>query len=57
MNDESIMPFGKYKGWKMANVPAQYLKYLHSENVTGKVGDYIKENIDAINEEIRQKGD
>lgn len=29
MNDESIMPFGKHKGEKLANVPADYLLWLY----------------------------
>lgn len=31
MTDESIMPFGKHKGVKLANVPADYLLFLHKE--------------------------
>jgi len=31
LTDESPMPFGKYKGEKMANVPASYLKWIYDE--------------------------
>jgi uncharacterized protein (DUF3820 family) len=57
LTDESLMPFGKYQGKKLANVPADYLLWLHKANVSGQLGQYIKENLDAIEEEIRQKGD
>ena len=29
LTDQSLMPFGKFKGTKMANVPADYLLWLH----------------------------
>ena len=29
MKDKSIMPIGKYKGEKMANVPSGYLLWLY----------------------------
>ena len=28
--DDSLMPFGKYKGQKLANVPDSYLIWLHN---------------------------
>jgi hypothetical protein len=57
MDDNSIMPFGKHKGEKMANVPAGYLLWLYNEidekNKTfsphqESVWRYIKENIVII---------
>jgi uncharacterized protein (DUF3820 family) len=30
MKDEDPMPFGKYKGTKMANVPDSYLLWLYN---------------------------
>ncbi|MFP4461623.1 MAG: putative quorum-sensing-regulated virulence factor, partial [Thermotogota bacterium] len=27
------MPFGKYSGWKMANVPASYLKWCWDNHI------------------------
>ena len=49
MDDESIMPFGKYKGEKMANVPAEYLLFLHSEGKCyGDVKEYIEENLEVL---------
>jgi len=32
MKDIDLMPWGKYKGVKMANVPASYLIWLYKEN-------------------------
>jgi uncharacterized protein (DUF3820 family) len=56
MNDESIMPFGKYKGEKMANIPADYLLWLYENSkVFGEVKQYIKDNLDCIKSEIQLK--
>lgn len=56
MTDESSMPFGKFKGKKMANVPAGYLLWLH-ENVQLRdpLKTYITENLDVIKAEVKQK--
>lgn len=32
LSDESPMPFGRYKGDKMVNVPASYLMWLYDNN-------------------------
>ena len=56
MTDESLMPFGKYKGEKMANVPADYLLWLYqNSNVFGDLKAYIKDNLDVIKSEIELK--
>ena len=56
MTDESIMPIGKYKGQKMANVPPEYLLWLYENgNIYGGLKDYIKENLDVIKSEIEYK--
>ena len=53
LTDSSPMPFGKYKGDQMINVPAYYLLWLYE---TGKcstnVRDYIEDNIDVLNSEL-----
>jgi uncharacterized protein (DUF3820 family) len=50
------MPFGKYKGDKMANVPAGYLVWLYNENKCNKeVRDYIEDNLDVLKEEVKRK--
>ena len=56
MDDNSIMPFGKYKGEKMANVPSEYLIWLYENSkVYGGVKEYIKENLDVLKSEIEYK--
>lgn len=58
LNDNSEMPFGKYKGTKMANVPADYLMYLYENgDLNGRSGRkvyrYIHNNLDAIKQELK----
>lgn len=56
LNDNSPMPWGKYKGEKMANVPADYLMWLHDNNkCSGAVRAYIEDNLDVIEIEIKRK--
>jgi uncharacterized protein (DUF3820 family) len=53
MDDNSRMPWGKYKNEKMANVPADYLLWLLKENkCAGDVKRYIETNVDILQEEI-----
>jgi uncharacterized protein (DUF3820 family) len=56
LTDESLMPFGKYKGDKMTNVPASYLIWLYDNGkCSSDVSEYIKENLDVLNEEIKRQ--
>jgi uncharacterized protein (DUF3820 family) len=56
MNDESIMPFGKYKGEKMANIPPDYLIWLYDNGKCyGEVRKYIADNLDVLKSEIEYK--
>lgn len=49
MTDNSIMPFGKYKGEKLANVPADYLLYMyHLGKLYGELKKYIENNMDVL---------
>ena len=53
MDDKSIMPFGKHKGEKMANVPAEYLIWLFVNNKCyGDLLGYIKVNEVNLKQEI-----
>ena len=53
MNDNSLMPFGKYQGEKMANIPASYLLWLfENDKCYGEVKEYIKANLDVLKAEI-----
>jgi hypothetical protein len=54
IDDKTIMWFGKYKGKKLANVPAQYLLYLFYEGVISSVNplwEYVEDNLDILQEE------
>ena len=56
MDDNSIMPWGKYKGYKLANVPAWYLLWLADEkNIVGHLKNYIEENRDILEQEKRDE--
>jgi len=55
MDDNSLMPFGKYKGEKMANVPPSYLLWLlKNGNTFGGLKNYLQENEDVFVAEIKQ---
>uniref|UniRef100_A0A6M3LLS0 Putative quorum-sensing-regulated virulence factor n=1 Tax=viral metagenome TaxID=1070528 RepID=A0A6M3LLS0_9ZZZZ len=55
LQDDSPMPFGKYKGDKMINVPASYLLWLYNENKCNKnVRDYIEDNLDVLKMEVKK---
>lgn len=54
MTDNDPMPFGKYKGDKLANVPASYLIWLYDNEKCYsylKLAKYIKDNMDALQKE------
>lgn len=54
LTDEDPFPYGKYKGEKMANVPAQYLLYLFENGYLNrgidakKVCRYVQDNLDVL---------
>jgi len=56
--DESELWFGRYKGQKLANVPAGYLIWWYTETLGQKLKlqalrlrEYIKENWDVLEKE------
>lgn len=54
--DNTPMPWGKHKGKKLANVPADYLLWLYDHDLkVGPLRAYIEENMDALKSEIGQK--
>lgn len=57
MTDDSIMPWGKYQGKRMAEIPDHYLLWLYeNQYCSGDVKIYIAQNLDAIRSNIaRQK--
>ena len=55
LNDTDKMPFGKYRGEPMQDVPASYLHWLWSngkehDNLC-QVADYIRRNKTALEQE------
>lgn len=53
--DTTLMPFGKYKGKAMANVPAAYLMYLYENGLTHEgVRGYINDNLDGLRKEAKK---
>lgn len=53
LDDYDKMPFGKYKGVEMINVPASYLLWLYNnEKCSGAVLNYIVDNMDVLEKEV-----
>jgi uncharacterized protein (DUF3820 family) len=55
--DNTVMPFGKYKGKTLANVPASYLLYIYDEGFMIPPGlrQYINENMRLLDSEARRE--
>lgn len=52
LTDTNKMPFGKYAGKAMQDVPASYLFwYWTNGDKTSAVGKYIEKNINALEKE------
>ncbi len=55
LTDLSPMPFGKFKGKPMQDVPASYLHYLWQNGLAAdkqsNVADYIRRNLTALKKE------
>lgn len=53
LTDNYVLEFGKYKGTKLANVPANYLLFLWENSnfkfhYGGALKEYISENLEAL---------
>lgn len=56
LSDESSMPFGKHRGKRMIDVPAQYLLWLNDDGLKdGPLKNYIERNLDALKQEASIK--
>jgi hypothetical protein len=56
LTDLDPMPFGKYKGTPMQDVPASYLVWLRNEGCRDPlVANYIHNSWEAIQQEIGDK--
>lgn len=54
-DDNTVLKFGKYQGFKLRNVPAYYLLFLFDNNKSfGALHDYIKENEEHLRLEKKQ---
>ena len=55
LTDDSLMPFGKYRGFKISSIPASYLHWLWHNGVNQKkdqpIHKYIVDNIEGLKEE------
>lgn len=55
LRDEDPMPFGKYKGTMMIDVPASYLIWLWKNDLQeGSVKEYIRDNLECLKKEINE---
>ena len=55
LTDTSLMPWGKHKGAKMANIPPEYLLWLlDNDKCSGQVKTYIEENKAFLELELKQ---
>lgn len=56
ITDSSLMPYGKYKGKKMANIPASYLLWMYRNDKLFKALEvYVEENMDALEKEEKEE--
>jgi hypothetical protein len=54
LTDIDLMPFGKYKGMKMIDVPASYLLWFLENGSDGNVKDYARDNKEALIQELNK---
>jgi uncharacterized protein (DUF3820 family) len=54
-NDNTPMPFGKYQGKTLINVPAVYLLWLYNNNCSHEgVKKYIVDNLEILKKEAEK---
>ena len=54
--DEDLMPFGKWKGTKMANIPADYLLWMYdNDKLYSPVKKYVEENMNGLKAEKKDE--
>ena len=58
LTDDSLMPFGKYEGQKMATVPDRYLLWIYNNTQRNQqnktVFAYIEENFNVIETNVQR---
>lgn len=66
MDDNSLIPFGMYKGKKLANVPSRYLMWLYDQfkkekkeltSYKKELLKYIEDNMDAMDKELNKENE
>ena len=56
--DQDEMPFGKYEGWLMKDVPAKYLLWISDNGkTTAPVQEYINANFELLDQEAEEEED
>lgn len=56
MGDYDLMPFGKYKGLELGDVPAEYLlSILKNGEAKGKLKEYIEDVKEILEVEVQTK--
>ena len=56
MDDYSIIDFGKYKGWELGDIPAEYLlEILKSGEAQGELKEYIQDVKEILEVEVQAK--
>lgn len=56
LEDDSIMPWGKYEGYLMKNVPANYLIYMYeNDKCDQQVKEYVLDNLDFLQMEVKRR--
>ena len=54
--DKSIMLFGRYRGLKLANVPADYLLHIRNyKNINPRLLEYIDSDEEILLKEVEEK--
>lgn len=52
LNENSPMPYGKYEGKQLKDVPADYLLWLYyNDRASREIEEYVERNLEALKEE------
>lgn len=52
LNEHSPMPYGKYKGRQIKDVPADYLLWLYyNDRASPAIEEYVERNLESLKEE------
>ena len=52
LNENSIMPYGKYEGKQLKDVSSDYLLWLYyNDRARKEIDEYVERNLEALKEE------